>query len=314
MKLRTTLAVIAVAAVTAPVAAQSITNPDGTPNPAYEGLYGWFKADGMVMNGKAPAGEGEQITAWLDSSDNGRNLIRTSGDANRRPVFAADGGSGMPAVEFDGDDFIWANQTTEFGTISTARTIFAVVRPDAANGGYVFDSCTSAGRNALFTGQASNPEEWVAYTGTATIGCGGVSVDETVLVSMTLETGAQSIRINGKEVAAATEGLQDLPGMLLGARYTTTNGFDGAISEVMVYAEAVAGDDLEAITSYLSDKYGLGADCTADVNGDGMVDSADLGLILGAWGTADPLFDLNGNGAVDGADIGVLVAQWGPCV
>ena len=281
MKIRTALAVLAAAAVMAPAVAQSITNPDGTPNPAYEGLYGWYKADGMVMNAKAPAADGEPVTAWLDASDNARNLIRTSGDPSRRPLFAADAGAGMPSLEFDGNDFIWANQTSEFGTISSARTIFAVVRPDVADGGYVFDSCTSAGRNALFTGQSSNPEEWVVYTGTATIGCGTVAVGETMIVSMNLAEGAQTVRINGTEVAAATEGLQNLPGLLLGSRYTTSNGFDGGIFEIMVYAEDVAGDDLEAVTSYLSDKYGLGADCTADVNGDDMVDSADLGLILG---------------------------------
>lgn len=54
-------------------------------------------------------------------------------------------------------------------------------------------------------------------------------------------------------------------------------------------------------------------DCGADLNCYGGVSSADLGLLLGAWGTSLPSYDLNGDGIVGGADIGVLVSQWGPC-
>lgn len=54
-------------------------------------------------------------------------------------------------------------------------------------------------------------------------------------------------------------------------------------------------------------------DCKADFNGDGEVDGADLGLLLGAWGTNQCPFDLNGSGDVDGADLGLLLGDWGPC-
>ena len=47
-----------------------------------------------------------------------------------------------------------------------------------------------------------------------------------------------------------------------------------------------------------------------DANGDGAVDGADLGLLLGAWGTADDAFDYNDDGTVDGADLGVLLGAW----
>ncbi|MFG0275500.1 MAG: hypothetical protein ACF8QF_10625 [Phycisphaerales bacterium] len=48
----------------------------------------------------------------------------------------------------------------------------------------------------------------------------------------------------------------------------------------------------------------------ADLNGDGVVDGADLGLLLGAWGAPGPT-DLNGDGATDGADLGLLLGDWG---
>jgi len=53
--------------------------------------------------------------------------------------------------------------------------------------------------------------------------------------------------------------------------------------------------------------------CPADLNGDGVVDGADLGALLNAWGTNDPAADLSGDGVVDGADLGILLNAWGAC-
>ncbi len=53
----------------------------------------------------------------------------------------------------------------------------------------------------------------------------------------------------------------------------------------------------------------------ADLNGDGEVNGADLGLLLGAWGPCadDPCTgDINGDGRVDGGDLGLLLGSWGP--
>lgn len=52
--------------------------------------------------------------------------------------------------------------------------------------------------------------------------------------------------------------------------------------------------------------------CPADLDGDGTVSGADLGLLLGAWGTAGP-GDLDASGTVTGADLGLLLGAWGPC-
>ncbi|MCB9839074.1 MAG: hypothetical protein H6813_07020 [Phycisphaeraceae bacterium] len=49
----------------------------------------------------------------------------------------------------------------------------------------------------------------------------------------------------------------------------------------------------------------------ADFNADGAVDTADLGLLLSLFGTADPQADLNGDGIVDTADLGQLIQSFG---
>ena len=47
-----------------------------------------------------------------------------------------------------------------------------------------------------------------------------------------------------------------------------------------------------------------------DFNGDGSVDGADLSVLLGSWGTSDPIADLDGSGLVDGADLSTLLGCW----
>lgn len=46
-----------------------------------------------------------------------------------------------------------------------------------------------------------------------------------------------------------------------------------------------------------------------DLNGDGVVNGGDLGLMLVGWGTAGP-GDINGDGVVNGADLGLLLIAW----
>ncbi|MCB9847600.1 MAG: hypothetical protein H6814_04225 [Phycisphaeraceae bacterium] len=45
-----------------------------------------------------------------------------------------------------------------------------------------------------------------------------------------------------------------------------------------------------------------------DLNEDGYINTADLGILLAAFGTADAIADLNGDGIVDSADLGILLS------
>ena len=48
----------------------------------------------------------------------------------------------------------------------------------------------------------------------------------------------------------------------------------------------------------------------ADLTGDGLVNSADLGVLLAQWGTSSVQADINNDGAVDSADLGALLSRW----
>jgi hypothetical protein len=55
--------------------------------------------------------------------------------------------------------------------------------------------------------------------------------------------------------------------------------------------------------------------CAGDLTGDGNVDGADIGVLLGSWGACAGACaaDLNADGAVTGADLGTLLGAWGAC-
>ncbi len=241
---------------TSPGLAQSILEKGGSPNASYPGLHAWYRPEsGINLESTLPA-DGTIVSVWGDSSVNGHDLTRVNRDVDRRPVLRHDTGNGMPAVEFDGDDYIWA-ASTEFGTVSEPRTIFAVVRVDAANGGYVFDSSSSGGRNALLTGQSASPGVWNLYTGTGTVLGPTIGSGYLQLVTMTLTPEAQSIRINGELVGDGAVGLSNMVGMIVGARYSVTNALIGGVCEILYYDEALDAKNLSLVENHLATKYDL---------------------------------------------------------
>ena len=52
-----------------------------------------------------------------------------------------------------------------------------------------------------------------------------------------------------------------------------------------------------------------GNTCPADLNGDGTIDGADMGMLLALWETAGG--DITGDGTTDGADLGLLLSIFG---
>ena len=74
--------------------------------------------------------------------------------------------------------------------------------------------------------------------------------------------------------------------------------------------DEISGSVIEAgVDDFKVEGIGCTAADPADINGDGTVDGAELGLLLAGWGTTSP--DLSSDGLVDGSDLGLLLAAWG---
>jgi hypothetical protein len=96
------------------------------------------------------------------------------------------------------------------------------------------------------------------------------------------------------DVAAATT-----PTSQMQLRFTARDLGDGSVVEAAI-------DEILAFGAFCSED-----PCVGDLNGDGQINGADLGLLLIGWQTAAA--DINGDGTTNGADLGLLLAGWGPC-
>lgn len=102
--------------------------------------------------------------------------------------------------------------------------------------------------------------------------------------------------------------------------FCTFAGGTTASSPTFIYASACGLSDFANLASIgfpnnqwfveLSGDFGCGDGIVGDLNTDGIVDGADLAILLGAWGSNDPVADLSGDGEVGGADLSILLGNW----
>lgn len=127
-----------------------------------------------------------------------------------------------------------------------------------------------------------------------------------------------SVALAGNRLfAGAPEGEGDDAGPLSGVVYAVDvsaivdcndNGIDDSV-------DIFTGTSIDHDGDGVPDECQVGL-CSADLNQDGVVGGADMGLLLMAWGECPDLEpgclgDLDGNGSVGGPDLGLFCASWG---
>ncbi|MBL9147151.1 MAG: VCBS repeat-containing protein [Phycisphaerae bacterium] len=114
-------------------------------------------------------------------------------------------------------------------------------------------------------------------------------------------TSARAIGTTGSTWQSFTEVIGPVPSASVKIRYSAADSSNNSTFEVGVDSFSISHSVCKTTNP-----------CVGDLTGDGAVDGADLGSLLGAWGTAGAA-DLDGNGAVDGGDLGILLGAWGAC-
>ena len=104
------------------------------------------------------------------------------------------------------------------------------------------------------------------------------------------------------------------------ASYTIEWSADCNNDGIVDYGQILDGTFTDANSNGVPDCCEQGVPCSSchlyDLNLNGSVDGADLGVLLAFWGPVSPAFpraDINGDGRVDGSDLGLLLSNWGPC-
>jgi hypothetical protein len=104
------------------------------------------------------------------------------------------------------------------------------------------------------------------------------------------------------------------PGVyLLKMSLSNPGGYDESEPFYLVFGRSADPAEHAAAVDYVLDTL-LAGSCPGDINGDLSVDTADLGLLLNAFGTPDAGADINEDMVVDTADLGLLLNAFGqPC-
>lgn len=91
-----------------------------------------------------------------------------------------------------------------------------------------------------------------------------------------------------------------------GNRFGGSVGIDPDLAIVGAYRNDLPNND-----GGLAVVYDARFVCPSDINADGVLDAADLGGVIGAFGNSGGAADINEDGVVDAADLGILISLFG---
>ncbi len=205
------------------------------------------------------------------------------------------------------------------GASSLGPACFNVTFINTTNG----QVCTSMGMMYLdICGIVVNPNEPVEYVP------GGIPTD---LVFNVMSPIAQSVPVKVKVMPSDMESENEavrLNGLPPGTRYIANLSLQQGQNPVtfsvqylvpdsfrwydLVFSADLDGDGQFEPLSSIGFKQVAQPACVADLNGDGVVNGADLAIVLGGWGGGG-IADINGDGVVNGSDLAIVLGAWGPC-
>ena len=233
-------------------------------------------------------GAGDVVVGWQDLANGTRQGARWNDGVQSLFTYMAPGGQTYLCGE--------AQCANTAGSVVAGITLFGLSGGDAWRWDEATDATTLLPQLPGFTGNNAIPL--------------GMTPDGSTIVGT---TGGFFI---GRSAIIWIDGVaQDLK--------TYIESLGGSIAPYSTLGTAMAiSDDGRTIVGWGAGGFGEpggwimtlpAATCAADLNGDGIVNGADLGDLLAQWGNRGGAADLNGDGIVDGADLGLLHAAWGPC-
>lgn len=233
------------------------------PLPAWSSLHAWYVADSGSSFDTSNA-----ISRWASLHDGGavRDLARkVAGQTYRRSVNSGSDAT-RKVVRFDGTNDLWANASTEFGSITGARSVALLCRVTSGNDGFLFDGATSSGR----TRAQVRSNSWQAG---ATPASGSWNAAETTTVSRSRDLWQQHVFsyqpngsggttvshwIDGVLASTVTDaGDATLGGFILGSNGGSPfSRLSSDIAEVAVYRSALGSAEVAGLKSGWDARWG----------------------------------------------------------
>ena len=233
------------------------------PLPAWANLHAWYIAD---HGSRVDSGGGVTRLASLHSGEAVRDLTRRVGLPAQLADVTSGSGQVRRVLRFDGSSDLWANATTEFGTISTARTVAMVCRVTSEADGFLFDGSTGTGKTRARVGAGS----WQAGCSTSAMSWSG---SENVTAARTAGAWQQHVFtyapdgsggtvvthwIDGTQVASTTDPqTANLGGFMLGSNGGSPFArLSADVAEVAVYNTALAASAVSQLATTWNSRWG----------------------------------------------------------
>ena len=137
-----------------------------------------------------------------------------------------------------------------------------------------------------------------------------------VITSVSTASGSVGVAFEYQITASGIASAYSALGLPAGLSINTTTGLisgtptTAAASTITIRATNAGGTGSASLALTVTQP----ALCAGDVNLDSKVDAADVGAMLGNWGSDSSLYDLNLDGVTDSADLAVVLGAWGECV
>ena len=225
---------------------------------------------------------GSTVSQWSDKSGNSRHVIQATAAA--QPLYSANQIGGLPALSFDGGDFLRTALSFSLGLQFSA---FGVVKPEAGTGWdnsgyrYVFshDTATSVTQGAAFIIGSTSLFDWTARDSLAfgdgynsgrmprAIGPVPTGTDARVF-SLSLGNIESLVAVSGTLTSTRVSGTGTRTNLIapltLGANASGSQWLTGEIAEFLVVSNTVSLSNRQKLEGYLAHKWGLEADLPAD--------------------------------------------------
>lgn len=231
------------------------------------GLLSWHDA----QDGSTITQSGGDISQWDDKSGNGHHA--TQATAVDQPIYNTSGINGLPAVEFDGLEFLTIADSADFDSNIGYTLLITLLRDSASNSQTVFRNRklgSFGARNGLsfeFSGSAwqfvIHEDNAGNYRGISLPGAPGAGNPH--YITTLFESDDIDILVDGVDQnltpdhTNGTVGNVSLPGILaIGAEPSNfTRRFNGKIGEIIWYKGIKNSTELAQLHTYSSARWGI---------------------------------------------------------
>jgi hypothetical protein len=229
------------------------------------GLIAWFEPTLKSSFKDSESIEASQTTEWRDNSPgsiilNKNKLIRSAGNA---VTYKESGINNLPTLLFSGVASANIALTNFYQGSSPQNTVFIVFRPLSATNStpkILFDSSSSNSTSSIgIINNAVNLNAGTSFNTATETNSASFANGNDYIVAAYFNSSSSQVFVNNATTRAGNGTINpnsnQLGGLTIGTNKSGANGFNGYISEIIIYNRPLKLQERKDIMSYLSKKY-----------------------------------------------------------